>query len=274
MSDQPVVPPGQQPTTVRTERAGAVATVVLDRAPAMNALDTATKEQLVTAVTEVADDPEVRCVVLSGAGRAFCVGQDLREHAEILATGQLDRLWATVPQHYNPVAALLATMAKPVVASVGGVAAGAGASFAMAADVRLVAASAGFNLAFTGVGLSADSGATWWLPRLVGHGRAMDLLLRPRTVPAQEALEMGLATEVVPDEDLGARTAEVAAGLAAGPTAAFAAVRHATAFSWTHPLPESLDNESRHMTATGSTADHAAAVGAFLAKQRPRFEGR
>lgn len=259
---------------VRVDRLGAVATVVLDRPAALNALDTATKEQLLGAVREVADDATVRCVVLRGTGRAFCVGQDLREHAEVLASGQLDRLWDTVPEHYNPVAELLATMAKPVVAAVNGVAAGAGASFAMAADIRLVAASAGFNLAFTGVGLSADSGCTWWLPRLVGHGRAMDLLLRPRTVPAAEALAIGLATEVVPDELLDARAAEVSAALAAGPTAAYAAVRRATAYSWAHPLPESLAEEAEHMAATGSTADHAAAVPAFLARQRPEFEGR
>lgn len=192
----------------------------------------------------------------------------------MLSSGRLDRLWATVPEHYNPVAEALATMAKPVVAAVNGVAAGAGASFAMAADIRLVAASAGFNLAFTGVGLSADSGCTWWLPRLVGHGRAMDLMLRPRTVPAAEALEIGLATEVVPDEDLDARAAQVSAALAAGPTAAYASVRRATAYSWAHPLPESLANEAEHMAVTGSTADHAAAVPAFLAKRRPEFEGR
>ena len=259
---------------VRVDRAGAVATVVLDRPEAMNALDTPTKEQLLGAVRAVAEDETVRCVVLRGNGRAFSVGQDLREHAEILVSGQLERLWATVPEHYNPVAELLATMPKPVVAAVNGVAAGAGASFAMAADVRLVAASAGFNLAFTGIGLSADSGCTWWLPRLVGHGRAMDLLLRPRTVPAAEALAIGLATEVVPDEELDARTAEVSAALAAGPTAAYAAVRRATAYSWTHPLPDSLAVEAQHMTATGSTADHATAVPAFLAKLRPEFEGR
>lgn len=271
-------PDSQQPAidavTVRLERHEAVASVVLDRPDAMNALDTRTKEQLVAAVNEVAADDTVRCVVLRGTGRSFSVGQDLREHAEILASGDLERLWATVPTHYNPVAESLATMPKPVVASVNGVAAGAGASFALAADIRLVAASAGFNFAFAGVGLSADSGATWWLPRLVGHGRAMDLLLRPRTVSAAEALDIGLATEVVADEDLVARTAEVSAQLAAGPTTAYAAIRRATAYSWTHPLPESLAQEAELMTVTGGTTDHATAVPAFLSRQQPRFTGR
>lgn len=259
---------------VRTELDGAVATVVLDRPAAMNSMTTPTKQQLLAALRDVAADDAVRCVVLTGTGRAFSVGQDLKEHAEVLASGDLSSLWSTVPEHYNPVSLLLATMAKPVVASVNGVAAGAGASFAMAADVRLVAASAGFNLAFTGIGLSADSGATWYLPRLVGAGRAMDLLLRPRTVGAEEALAIGLATEVVDDADLPARTAEVAARLAAGPTLAYAAVRRAVAFSAAHDLPTSLTNEAEAMTETGATQDHADAVRSFLAKQRPTFSGR
>ena len=164
---------------VRVERDGGVATVVLDRPAAMNSMTTPTKVALLAALQDVADDAAVRCVVLTGTGRAFSVGQDLREHAQVLDSGDLSSLWSTVPTHYNPISRLLATMPKPVVAAVNGVAAGAGASFAMAADLRLVGASAGFNLAFTGIGLSADSGSTWYLPRLVGTGRAMDLLLRP-----------------------------------------------------------------------------------------------
>ncbi|WP_380166137.1 enoyl-CoA hydratase/isomerase family protein [Jannaschia sp. R86511] len=265
--------PTDQPP-VRVETAGAVATVVLDRPAAMNSMTTATKVALLAALEQVAADDTVRCVVLTGTGRAFSVGQDLREHAEVLGSGDLSSLWATVPTHYNPISTLLATMPKPVVAAVNGVAAGAGASFAMAADLRLLGASAGFNLAFTGIGLSADSGATWYLPRLVGGGRAMDLLLRPRTVRAEEALAIGLVSEVVPDEQLADRAAEVAAALAAGPTLAYAAVRRAVAYSASHDLPASLAHESEQMTATGSTRDHAEAVRSFLAKQKPEFHAR
>lgn len=257
---------------VLVERSRGVATVVLDRGSEMNALDTATKVALREAVHAVADDEAVRCVVLTGRGRAFCVGQDLREHAALLRAGD-PALWRTVEEHYNPVAAALATMPKPVVAAVNGVAAGAGAAFAMAADIRLVADSAGFNLAFAGVGLSADSGSSWWLPRLVGAGRALDLLLRPRTVGAQEALAIGLASEVVADADLPARAAEVAAELAAGPTAAYAALRRAVAFSAGHDLAASLAQEARLMAETGATADHAEAVEAFLGRRPPRFTG-
>ena len=186
--------------TVRYEVDEGVGTITFARPDAMNALDVATKEQLLAAVTSAAADPLVRCVLLTGTGRAFCVGQDLREHVRLL-TGGDESLWRTVPEHYNPTVTALATMDKPVVAALNGVAAGAGASLAMAADLRLVAASAGFNLAFTGVALSADTGASFFLPRLVGLGRATDLLLRPRTVGAEEALAIGLATEVVPDEE-------------------------------------------------------------------------
>jgi 2-(1,2-epoxy-1,2-dihydrophenyl)acetyl-CoA isomerase len=252
---------------------GLVTTIRLNRAESMNALDVATKVALRDALTTAAEDGSVRCVVLTGSGRAFCVGQDLREHARLLEQG-VNVLETTVTEHYNVIARTLATMAKPVVASVNGVAAGAGAAFAFAADVRLVAESAGFNLAFTGIALSADSGSSWWLPRLVGVAKAKELLLQPRTVGAREALALGLATEVVPDGDLADRTREVAAALAAGPTVAYGAVRQAVAYSLAHPLEESLAHEGELMTLTGATADHEAAVAAFLAKRKPTFEGR
>jgi 2-(1,2-epoxy-1,2-dihydrophenyl)acetyl-CoA isomerase len=258
---------------VRYEVSEGVGTVTLDRPDAMNALEIATKEQLLAAVTAAADDPQVRCLLLTGTGRAFCVGQDLREHVQLLQA-QDPSLWSTVPEHYNPIATALATMDKPVVAGVNGVAAGAGASMAMAADLRVVAASAGFNLAFAGVALSADTGASYHLPRLVGVGRAKDLLLRPRTVGAEEALALGLATEVVPDEELAARSRAVAVELAAGPTLAYAAIRRVVAYSGEHTLAESLAHEAQWMARTGGSADHGEAVQAFLGKRPPRFTGR
>lgn len=249
-----------------------VATLTLARPEAMNSLDVATKEDLLSALREVAADPAVRCVVLTGTGRAFCVGQDLKEHVRLLAEDP-EQLWTTVARHYNPVVELIATMDKPVIAAVNGVAAGAGAAFAFAADLRYVAESAGFNLAFTGIGLSCDSGTSWSLPRLVGPGKAKELLFFPRTVPAQEALELGLATEVVADDELTVRVGEVARRLAAGPTLAYGAVRRAIAFSSSHALADSLQVEEELMTRTGLSQDHRAAVDAFLAKERPSFTG-
>ena len=263
--------PEEQPVLV--ERAGAVATVRLNRPGAMNSLGVATKEALLAALTEVAEDPDVRCVVLTGTGRAFCVGQDLREHVGLLQDKD-PSLWETVPKHYNPVAQLLATMDKPVVAGVNGVAAGAGAAFAMAADFRVMAEGAGMNLAFAGIALSCDSGSSWWLPRLVGPARAKELLLRLRTVPAAECLELGLVTQVVAAEELEATVGELATTLAAGPTRAYGAIRRAVAFSAGHDLSTSLAHEAELMALTGASADHQAAVDAFLAKEKPRFTGR
>ena len=258
--------------SVRYETADGVATITLNRPEAMNALDVATKVVLRDAVLEAAADDAVRCVLLTGTGRAFCVGQDLREHVGLLQARD-GSLWTTVAEHFNPMAMALATMPKPVVAAVNGVAAGAGASLAMAADLRLLGESAGFNMAFTGIALSADTGATYWLPRLVGMPKARELLLMPRTVRAAECLQIGLATEVVADDGLAARAAELARTLAAGPTAAYAAIRRALAYSATHDLPESLAHEAELMSLTGGTADHAEAVEAFLAKRPPVFTG-
>ncbi len=268
-------PPVDDPARagVQLEVEATVATIRLNRPEAMNALDTPTKIALREAVEQVAGDPQIRCVVLTGTGRAFCVGQDLREHAR-LQQSRDPALWRTVPEHYNPIALALATMPKPVIAAVNGVAAGAGAAFAFAADLRIVAESAGFNLAFAAIGLSGDSGSTWWLPRLIGMDRAKQLLLLPRTVGAAEALELGLATEVVADAALPARVGELAALLAAGPTVAYGALRRALAYSATHDLEAALANEADLMHLTGATADHEAAVTAFLAKQQPNFQGR
>jgi 2-(1,2-epoxy-1,2-dihydrophenyl)acetyl-CoA isomerase len=165
-------------------------------------------------------------------------------------------------------------MDKPVVAAVNGIAAGAGAAFAFACDLRIVASGAGFNLAFAGIGLSCDSGSSWTLPRLVGWARARELLLLPRTVPADEALELGLATEVVPDADVLGRATELAEQLAAGPTVAYGAIRRALSYSATHELTDALSLEAELMRLTGATDDHRGAVSAFLAKQRPTFHGR
>jgi 2-(1,2-epoxy-1,2-dihydrophenyl)acetyl-CoA isomerase len=249
-----------------------VATVTLNRPEAMNALDIATKDILLETLRRVSEDPAVRCLVLTGVGRAFCVGQDLREHISLLSAGD-ESLWSTVPEHYNPIVELLSTMNKPVIAAISGVAAGAGASFAFAADLRIITDTGGFNLAFAGIALSCDSGASWTLPRLIGVAKAKELLMLPRTVSAQEALELGMVNQVVSAEELPAVVRELARTLAAGPTLAYGAIRRSVAFSAGHPLRESLAQEAEQMALTGSSEDHAAAVAAFLAKEKPTFQG-
>jgi len=269
----PSASPPEEGDGVVLDVTGGVATVRINRARAMNALDTPTKDMLLRHLQHVAADPGVRCLVLTGTGRGFCVGQDLREHAQLLQAGD-DSLWTTVPRHFNPVVALLATMGKPVVAAVNGVAAGAGAAFALAADLRVMVDSGGMNLAFAGIGLSCDTGSSWTLPRLVGTARAKELLLLPRTVGAAECLELGLVTEVVPADRFDAAVGALATRLAAGPTLAYAAIRQALAFSAGHGLSESLAREAELMAATGASADHRHAVTAFLAKEQPTFTGR
>ena len=250
-----------------------VATITLNRPDAMNSLDIATKELLRDTVEQAAADDAVRCVVLTGTGRAFCVGQDLKEHIHLLETGSSDELFTTVERHYNPTVTALATMPKPVIAAINGVAAGAGASLAFACDLRIVAESGGFNLAFPGVALSCDTGASWTLPRLVGRAKAIELLYFPSTIDAAKALELGLATSVVPDDQLATEVATLAARLASGPTLSYASMRQSVNYASTHDFAESLAFEADKMTLTGASEDHRNAVAAFLAKQAPTFTG-
>ncbi|MFL6024917.1 MAG: enoyl-CoA hydratase-related protein [Marmoricola sp.] len=251
-----------------------VGTITLNRPEGMNGLNLATKEALLEAVTAAAEDDAVRCVVLTGTGRAFCVGQDLKEHVELLNSGSSEALFTTVEKHYNPIVTAIAEMPKPVIAAVNGVAAGAGASLAFACDLRIMATSAGFNLAFPGVALSCDTGASWTLPRLVGRAKAIELLYFPSTIPAADALALGLATRVVADEDLVAEVTALATKLASGPTLSYASMRASVNYASSHDFASSLAFEAEKMNFTGASADHRRAVDAFLAKEKPSFEGR
>jgi 2-(1,2-epoxy-1,2-dihydrophenyl)acetyl-CoA isomerase len=268
--------------TVLYEVADGLATITLNRPGAMNALDVATKVALRDAVGAAADDVLVRAVLLTAAGdRAFCVGQDLKEHIGLLAADRADggsdgegRTMSTVREHYNPIVRALAGMPKPVVAGVNGVAAGAGLGFALAADYRVVADTAAFNTSFAGVALTADSGVSWTLPRVVGPGRAADLLLFPRSVTAEEALALGIAGRVVPAAELRAEAEKTARALAAGPTVAYAALKEAVSFGLSHSLEETLDKEDELQTRAGASEDHAIAVRAFVNKEKPVYLGR
>jgi len=264
MTDQPVL----------LDVTDGIATITLNRPEAMNSLDVATKELLRDLVTSVATDDAVRCVVLTGTGRAFCVGQDLKEHIQLLQSGGSDQLFRTVDEHYNPIVTALVTMPKPVIAAVQGVAAGAGASLTFACDFRILSDQAGYNMAFTGVALSCDTGISWTLPRLIGKAKAMELLYFPSTLSAEEALELGLATKVVPADQLDDEVSALAGRLASGPTVAYGAIRRSVNVSAGASFEEAAAFESQMMTLTGSTADHSAAVEAFVTKQKPVFYGR
>ncbi|MFD5285094.1 enoyl-CoA hydratase/isomerase family protein [Streptomyces rubrogriseus] len=264
--------------TVLYEVSDGLATITLNRPEAMNALNIETKIALRDAVRSAAADDAVRAVLLTAAGdRAFCVGQDLKEHIGLLAadreTGS-GQTMSTVREHYNPIVRALVGAEKPVVAAVNGVAAGAGLGFALAADYRIVADTAAFNTSFAGVALTADSGISWTLPRVVGPGRAADLLLFPRSIRAQEAYELGIATRVVPAADLRAEAEKTARALAEGPTVAYAALKEAMAYGLTHSLSETLDKEDELQSRAGASEDHAIAVRAFVEKEKPKYLGR
>jgi 2-(1,2-epoxy-1,2-dihydrophenyl)acetyl-CoA isomerase len=247
--------------------AGGVATITLDRPTSLNSLTVEMKVGLLEAVEKARDDETVRAVLLTGAGRAFCVGQDLREHADDLASGRTHL--NTVTEHYNPIVAALTSLPMPVVAAVNGMAAGAGAALALACDFRIAAEDAGFLMAFARVGLGPDSGSSWTLQRLVGLGRATAMLLLAEPVTAQQALEMGLVNVVVPGTDLLATATELA-----GRLAAYAAIKQTIAFSAWHDLADSLAREAETQARCGATEDHRNAVEAFLAKQPAVFIGR
>ena len=252
---------------------GAVATLTLNRPEAMNALTVDMKVGLLEAVAAVRDDARVRALVLTGSGRGFCVGQDLREHAGLLDAGDPAPL-STVRDHYNPLVTMLAALPIPTIAALNGSTAGAGLGLACALDLRVAAAGARFTTAFTGIGLSADSGLSWTLPRLVGAGRARALLLLAEPFTTEQALDMGLVNVVVPAEQVLAVATELATRLAAGPTAAYGLVKQTLAYAADATLIEALAKEDEVQRLAGATADHAAAVRSFLAKQPMVFEGR
>ncbi|KAB1987769.1 MULTISPECIES: 2-cyclohexenylcarbonyl CoA isomerase [Streptomyces] len=264
--------------TVLYEVSDGLATITLNRPEAMNAMNIETKVALRDAAQAAAADDAVRAILLTAAGdRAFCVGQDLKEHIGLLAADRESGsggTMRTVREHYNPIVRALTGAAKPVVAAVNGVAAGAGFGFALAADYRVVADTAAFNTSFAGVALTADSGISWTLPRVIGPSRATDLLLFPRSISAQEAYELGIANRLVPAAELRAEAEKVARALASGPTLAYAALKESVAFGLTHSLEETLEKEDELQGRAGASEDHTIAVQAFVNKQKPEYLGR
>ncbi len=254
---------------LRVERDGPVVTLTLDRPEALNALTVPLKLALADALRTVAGDRSVRAVVLTGAGRAFCAGQDLPERDRPDAL-PLD---AELREHYLPIIRALRAMDQPVIAAVNGVAAGAGASLAFACDVRLAAPEARFVLAFGRIGLIPDCGATWFLPRLVGSSRAAEIALVGDPVGAEEAATIGLVRRVVPADQLLDAARELAQALAAAAPQALGWTKHALDAAWSTDLETALEEEARLQGLAGATRDHAEGLAAFREKRTPRFDG-
>ena len=255
--------------TVTRDDAGGVATLTLHRP----GLSSALRRDLLDAVRSVATDESVRAMLLTGTGRAFCVGQDLAEHVESLRGNAATSL-SVVEDEYNPLMLALAALRVPVVVGVNGACAGAGLGIALAGDLRVAAAGAKFTTAFTGIGLSSDSALAARLVRCVGLSRATELLLLPEPFLAETAAEWGLVHRVVAPEQVLPEAQALAARLAAGPTAAYRAVKTVLATAATDSLEDTLALEGRLQTELGQTADHSEAVEAFLAKRPPQFTGR
>jgi 2-(1,2-epoxy-1,2-dihydrophenyl)acetyl-CoA isomerase len=254
---------------LRVEVDGPIATLTLDRPEALNALTVPVKVALREVLESIAEDRAIRAVILTGAGRAFCAGQDLAERERPDAAP----LEVEVRERYNPIIRALRSMGQPVIAAVNGVAAGAGASLALACDLRIAAEGARFMLAFGRIGLVPDSGASWFLPRLLGSAKAAELALLNDPVDAADALRLGLVSKVVPAEELMTEARAMAQRLAAGAPLAIALTKQALERSLSIDLDEALDGEAKLQGIAGASADHAEGLAAFREKRPPRFEG-
>jgi 2-(1,2-epoxy-1,2-dihydrophenyl)acetyl-CoA isomerase len=257
-----------EPTVTRTDADG-VATLTLQRPGLSHQLRT----ELLILVQQVAADESVRAVLLTGSGRAFCVGQDLGEHVETLR-GDASSSLSVVENEYNPLLLALAALRVPVVVGINGACAGAGLGIALAGDLRVAAAGAKFTTAFAGIGLSSDSALASRLVHCVGGSRAAELLLLPEPFTAETAGQWGLVHRVVAPEQVLAESQALAARLAAGPTLAYRAIKTVLATAATDSLEDTLALEASLQTGLGATADHREAVEAFLAKRPVEFTGR
>lgn len=261
---------------VLVEQRGAVRTLTLNRPQALNSFTQAMHVELLAALRAAAADSGVRCLVLTGAGRGFCAGQDLADEGAAPAPeGQPPTdLSVLIERHYKPLCEQLRAMPIPVIAAVNGVAAGAGANIALCCDLVVACESASFIQAFTKIGLLPDSGGTWLLPRLVGRQRALGLALLGDKLPAADAEAMGLIWRCLPDAGFDLTVADMAAKLAAMPTKALVATRSAIDAAQHLSFGESLALEAREQKALGSSRDYLEGVAAFMAKRAPVFTDR
>jgi 2-(1,2-epoxy-1,2-dihydrophenyl)acetyl-CoA isomerase len=257
-------------SSVLISRDGGILLVTLNRPEKLNAIDREMAQALRAALGKAADDESVRVVLLTGSGRAFCAGQDLADPG--VAPGS--DLGATIEQSYSPVIRAMRALPKPILARVNGVAAGAGANLAFAADIVVAGRSASFIESFSRIGLLPDSGGTWMLPRLFGQARAVGLAMLGERISAEQAHAWGAIWDVVDDDKLDDTCTVLANTLAEAPTCALGAIKAAFDAGWTGTLDAALDRERELQRMLGATHDYAEGVAAFGAKRKPEFEGR
>ena len=257
---------------ILVERREGVADIALNRPKKLNAFDATMHEELYAALDDAAGDDGVRCVTLRGEGRGFSAGADLAGIIEG-AEGDPD-LGAYLRRTYSRLVRRMVSMEKPIVASLHGPVYGAGVGIALACDLRVAARSAKFSVAFIKIGLMPDAGVSFFLPRVVGLGRALEMSMTGDPVEAEEALRIGLVNRVVPDENLAEETASLAGRLASMPTAAIGRTKQALYVSFEGDLDTVLEQEALGQTFCGYTADHKEGVAAFFEKREARFSGR
>lgn len=253
---------------------GAVGVVRLDRPEVLNAFNDELGFATLEAVEKAASDESIRCIVITGTGRAFSAGEDLGALSSKYEAGDVPGLDNTLVDRYNPLVRAIRNAPKPVVAAVNGVAAGAGASIAFACDWRIAVANVKFSLAFVKVGLVPDSAGIWSLAKMIGAARAWELAATGDPITAERALELGLVNKVVPAEEFEEAWRSWAREIATGPTRAYALIKSLVNGAATRSLDEQLDAEAEAQSEAGRTADHLEGVQAFLAKRPPTFGGR
>jgi len=256
--------------SIIVERDGGIVRVTLNRPEKLNAINAEMADAVRDVFLAAASDDTARVVVLAAAGRAFCAGQDLADPAVLPGSD----LGAMVEAHYNPLIRAIRALRKPVIAAVNGVAAGAGANLALAADIVIAARSATFIESFARIGLVPDSGGTWMLPRLIGYARAVGLTLLAQPMTAPQALEWGAIWNVVDDEALRAECDKLAVTLSSAPTLGLGEIKRALNVSWTNDLDAQLDLERDLQRKLGASNDYGEGVEAFRNKRAPNFGGR
>ena len=259
-------------SAVVVERAGSVAVIRMSRPDRMNAYDFEMGKELLEAVTTLGSDPGVRCIVLTGTGKAFSAGGDV----SLMGTFQegTESRFLELTVHLHAFIASVRRCPKPVISAVNGVAAGAGFSFALAGDIAVAAQSARFALAYQNIGLSPDGGASYFLARALGTQRSMELTLTGKTLSAEEAAAWGLVQKVFPDDSFEAEVAALAAAIASGPTLAYAKAKELYNRALCQPLETHMEDERQHIAASSATADFRDGVRAFLEKRKPEFRGK
>jgi 2-(1,2-epoxy-1,2-dihydrophenyl)acetyl-CoA isomerase len=254
------------------ERANHVATLTLSRPDAYNALNMPLGRELFEASLELDDDPDVRCIVITGAGRAFCAGGDVKDFVDNL--GRIGSHIKELTTYLHGAVSRFCRSDKPVIMAINGIAAGGGFSFALSGDLVVAAESAKFTMAYSKIAATPDGSSSYFLPRLIGLRRAMELYFTNRVLTAREALEWGLVTRVVPDGELKSTVTALAAELAQGPTKAFGAAKRLLHQSTWESLETQMELEAQAIAASGRTEDFRAGVTAFAQKATPTFQGR